>query len=162
MYYFFVIPLLYYFNLSLSIISCLSFGYIYIYIYIYLYIHIYTYLYLYIYLSLGIFLIILICYCLLIYLLWIFRNFRNYSSNFITDKLPVASAVFWITLFEKVLSASFLAWLGIYQFTVFTNQHFTYIFTNVFSCIFSKRPKSIAFYKYSISSWNWISSRFTL
>ena len=97
-----------------------------------------------------------------VYLLWIFRNFRNYSSNFITNKLPVASAVFWITLFEKVLSASFLAWLGIYQFTVFTNQHFTYIFTNVFSCIFSKRPKSIAFYKYSISSWNWISSRFTL
>ena len=72
---------------------------------------------------------------------------------------PVASAVFWITFFEEVLSASLadcLAWSRSYIF----HLSFTYIFTNIITHTFSKRQRSIAFYQYSISLLNWIAHRF--
>ena len=43
---------------------------------------------------------------------------------------------------------------------IFTTQVFAYIFTNIFTHIFSKRQKSIPFYKYSISRFGWIFTHF--
>ena len=85
-----------------------------------------------------------ICNCFWVILLSSFWDFCNFISNFLTN---------WITLFEESLSASVadcLAWF----LEVF------YIFTNAFTHTFSKRERSTVFYKYSISSLNWIVRHF--
>ena len=97
-----------------------------------------------IYLSLGI--IMLICSCLWIILLWSFCDFTvvqiSYGvSNFITNQLR--AAVFWITLFELVLSASYvdcLAWSK--RFWLYLPLTFLLIFLPIFLPIFLAKDKN--------------------
>ena len=86
------------------------------------------------------------------------ENFVVLPAILLPIKSPVASADFWIALFEAVLSASVADCLAKLKsfFNVFTGYVFTYIFTNIFSHICSKRQISITFYKNSISRLNWI------
>ena len=131
---FFDIPLLYYYiNLTSSINFCLFSGDI--------------------YLSFGISISksCIFCFtfnCFWTILWWGFWDFSDFSEILLSTKSPVASAVFWIALFEVVLSASvvdFLAWLGC--FWVLTCLSFYLYFLYVFAHIFSKRQQSITFYK---------------
>ena len=99
-----------------------------------------------------------------IVLLWRFWDFCNFTVvsyrviDFITNQITSCFCCFWITLFELVLSASVadcLAWSRSFL-AKFTSEVFTYIFTNIFTYVFSKRQKSITFYKYLICRLNWI------
>ena len=79
-------------------------------------------------------------------------------------KWLVASAVFWMTLFEKVLEASvadYLVWLR--RFCLCLLFQLLFIFLPIFLPIFlAKRQKSITFYRYSVSWFNWIACHFLL
>ena len=77
----FDIPLLYYFNISSSITSCLSFWR-------------YTSFFRY-------FSIIFICNCLKIILLWVFLNFRNSISNLINNQITKFLLLFFELVFLK-------------------------------------------------------------
>ena len=69
----------------------------------------------------------------------------------------IASAVFWINLFEVALSVSVadcLAWWK--PFLLYLLLTVTEIFTH----IFSKRQKLISFQKYMVYSCSWISCHF--
>ena len=128
----FDISLLYYFNLSSSVISCLSSGEIYI--------------------SLS---ISLSCLSVTVSKLFYCKCFDTpviLSAILLPIKSPVTFAVLWMTLFEEV-SVDFSRLFSMIKkfLAIFTTQVFTYIFANNFNHIFSKRQKPIAFYKYWIS-----------
>ena len=76
-----------------------------------------------------------------------------WSAISLPIKSPVPSAAFWIGLFEVVL-------LHLLE-TVYSDQEvsgdiYHLSFHQCFCSYFSKRQKSIAFYKYSIDRLNWI------
>ena len=79
-------------------------------------------------------------------------NFCNFISDFITSKTPVASANFWIALFEAVSSA--YVWSRLFSLIK------SFIYYQCFGHIFSKRQKPITNFKYSISGFNWIAHYF--
>ena len=132
-------PILYYSNLRSSIVSCLSSRDIYLFIGI----------------SLS---------CSFVTFSELFSS--EFFGNFVpllAIPLPIQSSValpfsnysFWNS-FIHICCRLFSM---IKKFLViFTNRVFSYIFTNVFTHIFSKRQKSTVSYKYLISWLNWISS----
>ena len=108
------------------------------------------------------FFIMLICNCFWIISLWIFWNPRNFISNLITNQITSCFCCFLNDSLRKgfkyVCCKLFSVIKGFLD--VFTTQVFTYIFSNIFNHIFSKRQKSIAFHKYSISRLNLIAHYF--
>ena len=69
-------------------------------------------------------------------------------------KSPAASAVFWNSLFEN-----FFKYICCRLFKS-CHKGFTYIFTDIFAHIFTKRQNSTTFYKYYISRFSWITYNF--
>ena len=122
-YYFFdILSLCYYINLRSSISFGLSSGDIYF--------------------SLGIsFFIILLCNCLSIILLWIFWNFCDFITNFISYQISSSFCCFlnyhfW-TSCKSICSRLFSM---IKKFlAVLTTQDFTYILADIFAHTFNKR-----------------------
>ena len=104
--------------------------------------------------------IMLIYKCLWIFLLRIFWNFCNPVSNFFTSQITSCFCC-WIALLH-VLNGSLadcLAWSR--RFSHYLQLTFLLIIlTNIFTHIFSKRQRSIAFYKYSIFRLDWIAHIF--
>ena len=139
-----IVLLNYYIDLNLSIIYCLSSGYIYL------------------------------SFCIYVSLPSVSEVFLVFFCNFISIFSPikssVASAVFWITrfeilflkycFFEAVLSVTdCLAWSRIFWLNLLL-KFCTYVSTNDFIHVFIKRQKSLTFYKYLIPWLNWIASPF--
>ena len=116
------------------------------------------------------FFFMLICNCFWIILLQVLKifvilpskNLATTSKVLLPIKSPVASAIFWIAIFEANLSASVVDcsvcsrcfWLYL------PVKVCTYIFTNIFIHIFGKIQNSIAFYKYPASRLNWTAHHF--
>ena len=87
----------------------------------------------------------------------VYETFITMSAILLPTRLPVASAVFWITFFELVLSAPVAGFLAILRrFWLYLPLKFLLIFLPIFYPYFTKRQKSINFYKYSISRLEWI------
>ena len=120
-----------------------------------------------IYLSLSIFFIILNCNSFWIILLCILWTPLNFISNFMTNQTNSCFYCFFELIFSKQFYASVADCLGrsrsFWSITNIPGLHLPLkllnasFFTNIFTHIFSKRQKSLAFYKYLISRLNWIS-----
>ena len=108
------------------------------------------------------FFIMLICNCFWIISLWIFWNSRNFISNLITNQITSCLCCFLNDSLRKGFKYVCCKLFNVIKrfLDVFTTQVFTYVFSNIFNHIFSKRQKSIAFHKYSISWLNWIAHYF--
>ena len=87
----------------------------------------------------------------------VFEAFVILLAILLTTKSTVESTVFWIALFQAVLSVSV-----VFVFACFSMiKNFLPIFTalvvtDIFAHSFSKRQKPATFYKYSINWFTWI------
>ena len=111
----------YYINLRSSTVFCFSSGNIYFFRY---------------------FFIILICNCLWIIVLWIFLNFCDFISNFITNQITSCFCCFWITFSELFLNASAadcLVWSR--SFWLYLLLEILLIFLPIFYLYFSQKTK---------------------
>ena len=126
---FFDIPLLYcYTNLNSSIICCLSSGDM--------------------YLFLG---VALFTFTSILSFDDFFETLIILSAILLPIKSSVASAIFWIALFDAVFIASVVDYLAI------SGSFWLYLLLKFFTYVISKRQKSISFYIYALFCFNWIS-----